>query len=525
MNLRKVLLFAGSSCAVLAGSAFPAEEHHHSGSHSAVTLGAVDFSAICAPRVRQSFNRAVALLHSFEYDAAQEEFAKVASQDPKCAMAHWGDAMTRFHGAWSEVDQEAGAKAAALARQVAAENPATSEREKRFIAAVSAIYSKADAPIADRADAFAAEMAKMHEADPGDDETTIFYALSLFDSAKPNTDFRNQRKCGELLEPLVEKLPRHPGVAHYLIHCYDNRALAQQGVHAAREYAKIAPDSAHATHMPSHIFVRLGLWQDTVQSNLASMRVAAQEPAPCHGRDSQLHAMHFLQFAYLQLGSQGDAKRIAEQALSLPAIEGCASGTYVAATYVLAAQDWQMARRFGAPAITDDLQDSELKLTAIGVAAARTGDLELAERAASLLGTVVEKGHEKIGGGPNGPFESARLEVQAWISQARGDGAKAIELIQRADDAGPYASWVQPLPAEHWGDLLMLQKQPAAALTAYRKALDNTPDLFNALAGAARAAEAAGDRDAATSYYRRLVEVAGNGDRDEIRVARAKLAP
>jgi tetratricopeptide (TPR) repeat protein len=255
------------------------------------------------------------------------------------------------------------------------------------------------------------------------------------------------------------------------------------------------------------------------------MKVAAQEPAPCHGRDSQLHAMHFLQFAYLQLGRQADAKRIAEQALALPAIQGCASGEYVAASYVLGAHDWPMAQRLGAPAIGDDLRDSELTLTALGVAAARTGDLALADRVASLLGTVVEQGREKMGPGASGPLEAARLEVEAWIAQARGDAAKAVELIERADKAGPYASWVQPLAAEHWGELLMLQKQPAAALTAYRKALETTPDLFNAVDGAAKAAEAAGDREAAAGYYRRLVEVAGDGDRDEVRAAKQKLTP
>jgi tetratricopeptide (TPR) repeat protein len=234
--------------------------------------------------------------------------------------------------------------------------------------------------------------------------------------------------------------------------------------------------------------------------------------------------MHFLQFAYLQIGRQADAKRIAEQALALPAIEGCTSGEYVAASYVLGARDWPMAQRLGAPVIRDDLRDSELTLTAIGVAAARTGDPQLAGRVASLLGTVVEQGRKTMGPGAIGPLESARLEVEAWIAQARGDADKAIELIQGADEAGPYASWGQPLAAEHWGDLLMLQRQPAAALTAYRKALDNTPNLFNALDGAARAAEAVGDRDAAAGYYRRLVEVAGDGDRDEVRAAKEKLA-
>jgi len=499
-----------------------AQEHQH-GTPGAAALGTIDFPTSCAPAVRQDFNRAVALLHSFEYDTAREEFTKIAAREPNCAMTRWGTAMTYFHGAWGEVDQENGAKEAALAREVSGKNSATTVREKQYIAAVSALYSNPSATVLDRSKAFSAEMAKAHDSNPQDDEASIFYALSLFVSAGRDKTYANQAKCGEILQPLFKKLPNHPGIAHYLIHCYDNPALAERGLSAARDYAKIAPDSAHATHMPSHIFVRLGLWPDTVQSNLASMDVASREPGPCHGRDSQLHAMHFLQFAYLQLGQQTEAEKVAEQSLALPTSEGCGSGEYVGASYALQAHDWAAVRRLNQDLKDDNLPNSQVIWTTIGVAAARTGDVKTAQKAAAELANLRDIVMKKISASPNSPAEAARLEVEAWLAQAQGDSAKALEQMRRADEIGGYPSWAEPVPAEHLGDLLMEQHKPTEALAAYRKALENTPNLFNALYGAAAAADAAGDHETARGYYGKLIEVAGKGDRAEVAVARKKL--
>ncbi|HEV2399488.1 MAG TPA: hypothetical protein VGS27_21270 [Candidatus Sulfotelmatobacter sp.] len=503
-------------------SSSDAQEHQH-GAPNAAALGTVEFPTSCAPAVHADFNRSVALLHSFEYDAARAEFLKIAARDPNCAMAHWGAAMTYFHGAWGEVDQENGSKEAALARDTAAKNPATTAREKQYIAAVSALYSDPNATVHERAQAFSTEMAKLHDANPQDDEGSIFYALSLFVSAGRDKTYANQAKCGEILEPLFHKLPNHPGIAHYLIHCYDNPALAQKGLTAAREYAKIAPDSAHATHMPSHIFVRLGLWPDTVQSNLTSIKVASREPE-CQGRGSQLHAMHFLQFAYLQLGQQAAAKKVAEEALALPSDHGCGSGEYVAASYALQAHDWEMARRLNQEITSDRLPDSEMIWTAIGVGSARSGDTKAAQRASDELAKLRDASVKKISANANNPIEAARLEVEAWIAQSQGDSAKALEQMRRADEIGGYPSWAEPLTSEQLGDLLMQQHQPTGALAAYKRALENTANLFNALYGAATAADAAGDHEAAVGYYRTLIEVAGQGDRSEIAIARSKIA-
>jgi tetratricopeptide (TPR) repeat protein len=515
-------LLSAVVCCIVFSTLSPAEEHHH-GAPNAAAFGTVNFPTSCAPALRQDFNRAVALLHSFEYDTAREEFTKIADRDPGCAMARWGTAMTYFHGAWGQVDQEKGSKEAGRAREIAEKNPATTPRERQYIAAVSAIYSDPNATVLDRAKAFSTEMARLHEANPQDDEGSIFYALSLFVSSGSDNTYANQAKCGEILQPLFHKLPNHPGVAHYLIHCYDNPALAQKGLSAAREYAKIAPDSAHATHMPSHIFVRLGLWQDTVQSNLASIEVAAHEPGPCHGRNSQLHAMHFLQFAYLQLGQQAEARKVADEALALPTDNGCASGEYIAASYALQAHDWAAARRLNLEFKSDDLSGTQIIWTAVGIAAARNGDIKTAQRSADELAKLREAVMKKIAAGANNPAEAAHLEVEAWIAQAQGDSAKALEQMRRADDIGGYPSWAQPVPAEELGNLLMEQHHPAEALAAYRKALENTANLFNALYGAATAADAVGHHAAAREYSRKLIEIAGQGDRPEIALAKKKV--
>ncbi len=498
-----------------------AQEHMHGGHAAAATYGTVNFLTSCSPAVKDDFNGAVAMLHSFEYDTARGAFLKIAEKDPSCAMAHWGAAMTYFHGAWGEADAENGAKEAAKAREVAASSPATTAREKTYIQAVSAIYAEPHDSVYERAKKFAPAMEKVYQAYPDDDEAAIFYAVALYDSAGSDKSYANQRKCGEILEPLFKKLPNHPGIAHYLIHCYDNPVLAQQGLSAAREYAKIAPDSAHATHMPSHIFVRLGLWQDVINSNLQSIKVAEHGAPPCYERGSQLHAMHFLQFAYLQLGLREEARKVVVKALALPTDSGCESGAYVAGSYALDAHDWEMANKFDLQKFASQADRPDIVLTAIGVAAARTGNVARAQQAEGALVKVKDESAQKVGSSSG--TNASSLEVAAWIAQAQHDPAKALDLMRQADQAGGLPAWAQPLPAEQLGDLLMEQHKPEQALEAYRKALENTANLFNDLYGAARGAAAAGQTDVAAGYYRKLLEVAGTGDREEVSASRKQL--
>jgi tetratricopeptide (TPR) repeat protein len=511
---------------LFAAAAF-AQEHRHGGGAS-TNLGTVSFANSCEPGVQSDFNHAVALLHSFEYDEARDAFLGVAKKDPSCAMAYWGAAMTHFHGLWGEVDVENGRKFSAQANEVAQANAKTTAREKAFIDAVSAIYTDSDVPINKRSKNFSDAMAQVHAANPSDDEATVFYALSLDESAGRDPSYANQRKCGELLDPLFRKLPTHPGVTHYLIHCYDNAALASKGIDAARNYAKIAADSAHATHMPSHIFVRLGMWPDTVESNLLSLNAAERDKAAsaCQSRGNGLHAMHFLQFAYLQMGQQKDAKHVAERALNLPELKDCGSGEYVAASYALDATDWEMANRLpfgdGGKWTLMSNRDDEITLMAIGLGAARTGNIARAQQAEQGL----EKWRDDASKARGTPCcDGPRLVVAAWLAEAQQDHEKALELMRSAVEKGMIAdemTWVHPPSSEQLGDLLMQQHKPAEALAAYRKALEGTPNLFNALYGSARAAGEAGDAAAAASYYRKLAEVASKGDRPEVEIARKK---
>jgi tetratricopeptide (TPR) repeat protein len=516
-----VLTFA---VAVVASGAVPLAQEHQHGDTAATSLGTVNFPTSCANEVQADFNRALALLYSFEYDSARDVFLAVAKKDPACAIAHWGAAMTHFHALWGEIDVDAGAREASLAREVADSNRRTTEREKQYIAAVSAIYAQKDATQLERAKAFADEMAHVHAANASDDEAAIFYALALDESAGRDPAYANQRKCGEILAPLFQKLPNHPGIAHYIIHCYDNDVLAAKGLSAARAYARIAPGSAHATHMPSHIFVRLSLWQETIDSNLASMKVA-ERAGPCRERGSLLHAMHFLQFAYLQVGRANEAKQVAERALSLPTGKDCDAGDYVAASYALEAHDWAMAKRVAdRNSASSRSSDDIVVLLGVGVGAARTGDLTRALKAEQSLAEWRDarrkEAHSQQG------FDGPRLIVAAWSAEARQDDTAALDLMRTAEEMGTVAdrsSWVFPPTSEQFGDLLMQQNKPEKALVEYRKALAGTPDLFNALNGAARAAEAAGNQEQALGYYRRVTEVAGSGDRPEVNIAKKKI--
>ena len=237
-------------------------------------LGTVQFPTSCSGKEQKSFERAVALLHSFAYSAAEKAFSDVIKADPNCAMAHWGVAMTYFHPLWpppiAEADVVRGQAEIERAAQLGG-----SDREREFIAALSLIYAQDSAPYRDRVNRYTAAMGKLAERNPDDVECQVFYALALIASASPSDKTHtNEKKATALLEPLFRKYPQHPGIPHYLIHAYDNAEMASRGVEAARIYAQIAPSAPHALHMPSHIYTRLGMWQESIASNTAARKAA-----------------------------------------------------------------------------------------------------------------------------------------------------------------------------------------------------------------------------------------------------------
>lgn len=508
---------------LLAAAMAYAQPHPHGTSAS---LGTVEFQTSCAPTVHADFNHAVALLHSFEYDNARDEFLAVAKKDPGCAVAHWGAAMSYFHALWGEVEVEPGAKEAALAREIAAQNPKTTAREKQYIEAASAVYAQPDAKIRERAQAWSDAMAKTHTANPTDEEAAIFYALSLDAAAAPDPEYKNQRQCGEILEPLFRKMPSHPGVAHYLIHCYDNPVLAPKGLEAARAYARIAPDSPHATHMPSHIFVRLGMWNDNDESNLMSMRDAEHLEAkyPCQSRGSELHAMQFLQFGYLQEGRQKDAKAVVDRAMALADLPGCYRFQgEILADYILESHDWRLAEELRAATAAKSEDRSFDVLLTLGVAAARSGQLEQAREAESAL--AARQNSMQANPMMTG-LDVVRRELGAWRAEAEGNHEEAVRSLRAAADSEDQhdpSAWSSPMAREMLGELLLQQGKNEEALAEFRAVLRAAPNLFLALDGAAKAAEAAGDQALALAYYRKLTEIAGKGDRPEVAAAKKKI--
>jgi len=510
------------------------EEHHHALSEAEV--GSVHFSTSCRTDLAGSFNRAVALLHSFQYEDARRAFTEIAGQDPQCAMALWGVAMSHYHGMWGNGDTAAGRVALNQARQIAANNAQTTPRESAFIDALAEIYREDGKDTYAHGQAFEQKMGALQAAYPQDDEAAIFHALSLAITA-PKTDktFANQRKCGEILEPIFARQPHHPGIAHYIIHCYDNPVLAEKGLSAARMYAKIAPASAHANHMPSHLFTRVGSWDESIASNIRSEELAAAaEAASKNGeaRDQRLHAMDYLEYAYLQSGRVQQARGVLDEMNALPAVSGLSlTGGYgqaaIPARYAIELKNWEQASQLR-PHDGDVPWAEAITWTAIGIGSARSKHLERAGQAETKLAALrdVAAKQDKYW---SDQVEVQRREVAAWIAEQNGKPADALPLARSAaeleesmDKAAVTPGSVTPA-REMLAEMLLLEHQPRQALAEYELVLKTAPRRFNALYGAANAAEADGNTAAATSYFHALTEVAVGDERPELKTARQKL--
>ncbi|HLZ13867.1 MAG TPA: hypothetical protein VKP58_14885 [Candidatus Acidoferrum sp.] len=519
------------------------ERHHHELSEEEV--GSVHFATTCGAGMNEAakaefdgkFNKAVALLHSFQYEDTRAAFERIASENRRCAMAEWGIAMSHYHGLWRSGNAAAGRAAIQKAREIAKENVATSEREKGYIEALAAAYSDEKADYGARGAAFEKKMGELAAANPADTEAQIFHALSLKFAASPvDKTFSNEKKCGEILEPIFKEQPHHPGVAHYIIHCYDNPVLAQDGLGAARMYAKIAPASAHANHMPSHIFTRVGSWDESIASNLRSAEIAAaQEKDSKNGeaRDQRLHAMDYLEYAYLQEGEVKKAKAILEEMEGLAPVDGLTlTGNYatgaIPARYAIELGKWKDASEL--KPMTDGVPWARaLKWEAIGEGSARVGNLERAEEAEKKLAELREEA-EKESAYWSKQIEVERREVSGWIAarsgkkeEAREKMRSAVELEESMDKDAVTPGEVTPA-REMLAYLLAAQKKDKEALAEYEAVLKIAPKRFNALYGAAVAANRSGNDAAAVKYFRELMEVAKSEERFEVGAARAKLA-
>lgn len=520
-----------------------ADEGHQHGGPATEKVGSVKFPTSCSRAVQKDFERAVAMLHSFWYDATRKAFQEVADKDPDCAMAYWGVAMTLWHPLWAPPSPEElkeGAAAIEKARAAKRKN----DRERDYIEALAAFYSDVDTRShAERALAYEEAMKRVHERRPKDTEAEIFYALAIRANA-PGSDktYERQKRAGKMLERIFAKQPQHPGLAHYIIHCYDYPALAELGLDAARRYAKIAPSSPHALHMPSHIFIRLGLWEDAISSNIASAD-AAKADAKSRGSNEALgqalHAMDYLAYAYLQSGQETQVSELMTELEAMVAVNrGDFAAAYawaaIPARYTVERRQWQDAAALPDPdnarfskSYWNQVTDA-ITLWARAIGRVRSGQVEKARDDIASLESLHKRMTEanKLDGANE--VEIFRLEAAAWAAFADGEKDRAVELLRNAADLEDRTDKhpVTPgavLPArEQLGDMLVELGRPTEALTEYETSLKSAPKRFNSLYGAARAAEAAGDRAKAAEYYAALLEVAKNGNAEKAELQRAK---
>lgn len=524
-----------------------AQEHEHHGTaglppNGGEQLGRVSFETSCSAAAAPRFDRAMALLHSFEFGAAISGFEEVARLDPTCAMAHWGVALASWGNPFAAGQKPArqiqGGQAAI--QEATRVGPRT-EREAAYVAAAAELYRDPEhRDQRTRVLAYRDAMAALAARYPADMEASIFYALALAQSVPPtDKTYADLLKAGAILEPLFAAHPDHPGLAHYIIHSYDVPPLAAKALAAARAYARIAPSAPHALHMPSHTFTRLGYWQDSIETNIASAAAAKRDGST----GEELHATDYQMYAYLQTGQDAAARRLLDALPGIAArfdpdvVAGAAPG--VAGVYALAAVParWVLERGAWAEAAALELHPSKFLQTeavtqfARGMGAARRCDQEGAAAAAAALGALEQRlaaAHEDYWAGQTG---IQRRDVAAWLLQCQGKGAEALAEMRTAADLEDATEKTAMTPGpiaparELLGEMLLQQKQPAQALEAFSATLRKEPNRYRALAGAAQAAAQAGDPKTAAAMEARLVETCARGDRPgrpELAAARRK---
>ena len=495
-------------------------------------LGTVHFETSCKPEAQILFDRGMLYQHSFWYRASQRAFEDALKADPECGIAYWGIALSLL---WNPHVPTPAKNLAEGAAMLAKANTAgaKSQRELDYLGALAIMY--ADHEKIDhrtRIQAYAKAMEELAQRYPNDDEAQIYYALALNTSASPaDKTYANQLKGAAILEPIAKRQPQHPGVAHYLIHLYDYPPIAEKGLDAARRYAKVAPASAHAQHMPSHVFTRVGFWKDSIASNVESSRVARADK---EGHD-QLHAMDYLVYAYLQLGQDKKAAAIIDE---MNAVTGFTE-TFIAGPYALAASparyavergDWKAAAALQVrPSPLAHVQAVTHFARALG--AARSGNPDAAKADIAKLADLRDRLRDAKDTYWSGQVEIQRQVATAWLLYAEGKRDDALGAMSAAADAEdktekhPVTPGV-PRPArELYGVMLLENGNAKDAITAFEATLKKEPNRLGAYVGAAIAAEKSGDNAKAREYYKKVVEIADAADdtRTDVADARAFL--
>ena len=505
-----------------------AQEHQHGNSEK---LGTVRFATSCNEVAQKEFNRAVALLHSFQFSRAIEGFNAVLGEDATCGIAYWGTALSDWSnpfatGMKDKSQLQAGRESAERGKTVGAKT----ERERAYLGAVGKLYSDYEGtPQRARLIAYRDAMGEVVAKYPEDHEAQIFYALAIAASEDPaDKTYAGRLKAGAILEKLFEQEPAHPGLAHYIIHTYDVPALAGRALVAARRYSEIAPDAPHALHMPSHTFTRTGYWQDSIDSNIAAAAAARREGQTAE----ELHASDYEIYAYLQTGQDEAARRIVD---SLPEIAsrfdpkavisgaGSPSTGYFAlaaipARYALERREWKQAAQL-TQLETPFPHTEAMTWFARGLGAGQLGQAQAARESVAALKQIRER---LLKAGENywaQQVEIEELEVGAWAALAEGKKEEALRQMKSAAglEDGTEKSAVTPGPLaparELLGEMLLEMKEPAQALEQFEATLTKEPGRLRALYGAGRAAQLSGRREASQKYFGELLKVCGRADK------------
>jgi hypothetical protein len=520
MKLKCLMLVAGITAA-MSCSAFGQQDEK---------LGKLSFPTSCDPKVQADFERGVAMIHSYWFLIARRTFEGVLREDPSCAIAYWGIALDLLNNSLAVVPPRADAEAAWAALEKARAVGAKTQRERDWIEALSAYFRDHDKrPVNARLAAYNDAMEQLAQRYPDDYEAQAFYALTLQASASPSdTTYANQLKSVAILEKLYEQNPQHPGVTHFIIHAYDYHPLAEKGIPAARRYASIAPAVPHARHMPSHIYSMVGLWEESIASNASAIEI----------QPDYYHAADFSVYAHLQLAQDAKAKALMDKSIAT-ADRGDRPITFVnftaknamSARYFLDRADWAGAAALPFTSSQYPQPDSLIRFTR-GLGMARTGDLAGAKaeiEAIKTLRAALEKSNQSYWADRS---EEQMLAISAWVALKEGAPDQALRFMRAAADGEDGSvkhvameNRLYPL-RELFAELLLEMGQPAAALSEFEAALKQTPNRYRTFLGIARAANAAGDRQKASEYYGKLVDLAKNADteRQETREAKNFLA-
>ena len=506
-------------------------------------FGNVSFALSCRYDLRETFNLGLSLIHSFEYAEAEKAFVSILDEDPECLMAYWGTAMSILNHPLSLKQNPESLKRGEALLKVAHTLTPNNDREKDYIDAVS-IYFKGWQTLdtQTRKLKYESKMEELYNKYTGDVETAVFYSLAILATADLNDKtYSKQKKSGEILEKLFEKNPNHPGIAHYIIHNYDSPELAHLALNTARKYAVIAPASAHAQHMPSHIFTRLGLWDESIKSNIDSANSAvcyAESVNPNASWVSEIHALDYLVYAYLQLGDNTKAQLEMDK---MKMIKEVFPSDHFAAAYALIAvpsrlavenKNWELATKLELPKTNLDWDKATWPKAILHYSRAlgftNTGDSSSAQKELEILVSLRDRLNDAENSYESGQVTIQIEAIKGWIEYSKGNSDKAIEYMKLASNLENKTSKAAVTPGEIipadelLADLYLVLNRPEEALKAYELNLKGHPFRFNGIYGAAKAAQQLNDTKLAIYYFEKLIKLSKDVNSSRAELLEAK---